>query len=118
MSARFSTLARNGSNISASSSGSSAVPSSHNYPRLLRSRTMLSAWLTAPNLYERLATGTPRSGTSILTREEMEQASDVRGMLDCLPVAGPEGAIFVGWRKKLSTWPVVPKSDALASGSF
>ena len=72
---------------------------------------MLSTWLVEPNIYERLAIGRQRSRRAILTREEMEQASNVRGMLDCLPVVGPNGATLVGWRKKLSTWPVVPKSD-------
>ena len=54
--------------------------------------------------------GIRRSGVSVLTVEDMEahikEAPDVRGMLDCLPVAGPGDMMFVGWRKKLSTWPV------------
>jgi hypothetical protein len=51
-----------------------------------------------------------RLGMAVLTREMMEmhvhQAPDVRGMLDCLPVAHREDAMFVGWRKKLPTWPI------------
>jgi hypothetical protein len=70
---------------------------------------MLSFWLAEPNLYERLATGTARLRRAVLTREEIEQAGNVRGMLDYLPVIGGDGATMVGWRKKLSTWPVVPK---------
>jgi hypothetical protein len=62
------------------------------------------------NLYERIAMGILHPGIAVLTREEMElhihQAPDVRGMLECLPVASSEGAMFVGWRKKLPTWPV------------
>ncbi len=70
---------------------------------------MLSDWLNEPNRYNRIAAGILLPGMAVLTREDMEQASDVRGMLDALPVAGPEGGMFVGWRKKLSTWPIVPK---------
>jgi hypothetical protein len=127
MSARFSTLVRNGSNISSSSSGyvqltflpgttqltfdeSSAGPSSINLP-LSRFRSYtLTTWSTEANHYERLiATGKTRLGIAVLTREMMEMhiqhAPDVRGMFDCLPVAGRDSAMFIGWRKKQPTWP-------------
>jgi len=124
MSARFSTLVRNGSNISSSSSGyvqlaflpdttqltfdkSSAGPSSINLPlSRLRSYT-LAAWSMEANHYERLiATGKTRLGIAVLRREMMEMHPDVRGMFDCLPVAGRDNAMFIGWRKKQPTWPV------------
>jgi len=48
---------------------------------------------------------------AVLTREMMEmhiqQAPDVRGMLDCLPVADKSGNALFGWRQKLGTWPKV-----------
>jgi hypothetical protein len=51
-----------------------------------------------------------RLGMAVLTIEMMEMhiqhAPDVRGILDCLPVASRDGAMFVGWRKKVPTWPV------------
>lgn len=68
-------------------------------------------WATQNHRHERIAAGTLRMGMAVLTREMMEmhiqRAPDVRGMLDCLPVAAKssEDAGFIGWRQKLGTWP-------------
>lgn len=109
MSSRFSTLARNGSSVSSSSTGS-AVPFSNNRPLSRFRAYMLPAWLSEISLYERIAMGIFDPGVAVLTREQMElhiqHAPDVRGILECLPVANNEGVMFVGWRKKLRTWPV------------
>jgi hypothetical protein len=47
-------------------------------------------------------------GIAVMTAEMMEmhiqQAPEVRGMLDCLPVATRTGE--VGFRQKLRTWPM------------
>ena len=47
---------------------------------------------------------------AVLTREMMEmhiqQAPDIHGMLDCLPVADRNNMGFIGWRQKLGTWPL------------
>jgi hypothetical protein len=55
---------------------------------------------------------------AILTREMMEmhiqQAPDVRGMFDCLPMTDRQDAMFIGWRKKLPTWPML-KDEALTT---
>jgi hypothetical protein len=143
MSASLSTLARNGSHASSSSSGY-AQPASllkyHLTNNSARSSTGLSlssnnhifnrfrthtlptwlheSWANQPNQYEGMAMGTLRLGMAVLTREMMEmhiqQAPDVRGMLDCLPVADKQDATFIGWRKKLPTWPVL-KKEALTT---
>jgi len=127
MSASFSTLARNGSHTttsSSSSSGSTGLFPSSNDHIFKRSRThtiptwLHESWAKHPNLYEGMAVGTLRLGMAVLTREMMEmhiqQAPDVRGMLDCLPVADKQDAMFIGWRKKLPTWPVL-KKEALTT---
>lgn len=48
-------------------------------------------------------------GMAVLTTEMMEmhiqRAPDIRGMMDCLPVADEAGVAFLGWRQKLGTWP-------------
>jgi hypothetical protein len=53
-------------------------------------------------------------GIAVMTREIMEmhiqQAPEVRGMLDCLPAATSSGEL--GFRQKLRTWPVY-KQDTL-----
>jgi hypothetical protein len=57
-----------------------------------------------------------------MTREVMEihaqQAPDVRGILDFLPVADRSNAGFVGWRQKLGTWPCSSKHDAQIPRQF
>lgn len=54
---------------------------------------------------------------AVLTREMMEmhvhQAPDIRGMLDCLPVANRPNMEFVGWRQKLGTWPSTKREITL-----
>jgi hypothetical protein len=65
--------------------------------------------------------GTLSMGMAVLTREMMEmhiqQAPDVRGMLDCLPVADRSNMGFIGWRQKLGTWPI-SKHEQLVSRQF
>lgn len=68
-------------------------------------------WLPHSYRHERVPAGAMRMGMAVMTREMMEmhiqRAPDVRGMLDCLPVAAKssENAGFIGWRQKLGTWP-------------
>lgn len=58
--------------------------------------------------HERIATGTLSVGMAVLTAEMMQmhiqRAPDVKGILDCLPVARKDNAAFIGWRQKLGTW--------------
>lgn len=58
---------------------------------------------------------------AVFTREMMEmhiqQAPDVRGMLDCLPVADRSNLAFIGWRQKLGTWPLT-KHQAWTAKEF
>jgi hypothetical protein len=141
MSATFSTIARNGSHDSSSSGYAQPALLQTTYPRILtfvRKPTSVSlnnhkfsrfraytfqtwlqeSWGNHPNQYEQMAIGTLRLGMAVLTREMMEmhiqQAPNVRGMLDCLPVTDRQDAMFTGWRKKLPTWPMV-KDEALTT---
>ncbi|KAG9239027.1 hypothetical protein BJ875DRAFT_261549 [Amylocarpus encephaloides] len=103
--------------------GSSIDTSSHHH-FISNLRPSLTSWLHeawAPinHRHERLALGSPTRGMSILSRESMEmqnlESPEVRGMMDCLPVA--EGHRFVGWRRKLGTWPL-SKSESLSARQF
>ncbi|TVY29900.1 hypothetical protein LHYA1_G001790 [Lachnellula hyalina] len=112
----MSRIVRTGSQLSTSTS-SSIDSSSHNHIlSSFHSIQNLSSWLNTTWLphnhrHERIATATISTGMAVLTREMMEmhiqQAPDMRGMLDCLPVADKSGNGFVGWRQKLGTWPTV-----------
>ncbi|TVY91946.1 hypothetical protein LAWI1_G002410 [Lachnellula willkommii] len=116
MASNMSRIIRTGSYSSISTS-SSIDSSSHNHIlSSFHSIQNLSSWLNASWLphnhrHERIATATISTGMAVLTREMMEmhiqQAPDVHGMLDCLPVADNSGKAFVGWRQKLGTWPKV-----------
>lgn len=59
-------------------------------------------------------------GMAVLTREMMEmqiqQAPNVRGMMDCLPTKQPERS-EMGWRVKLGTWPL-SKHEATVARKF
>jgi hypothetical protein len=108
----MSELPRNGSHTSVTSSGVSVDTSSHDHFLFsLRSIPNLSTWLydVQNHRHERIAAGI-RFGMAVLTREMMEmhiqQAPDVHGMLDCLPVADRNNMGFIGWRQKLGTWPL------------
>jgi hypothetical protein len=74
----------------------------------------LHSWSPVNHRHERIATGALSMGMAVVTREMMEmhikQAPDVRGMLDCLPVADRANNGFIGWRQKLNTWPKAPKA--------
>ena len=107
---------------------SSAVDSSsHNHLlSSLRCVPSLPSWLHGSyaahnHRYERIALGRPSIGMAVLTRELMEmhiqQAPDIRGMLDCLPVADRPNMTFIGWRQKLGTWPL-SKQERLVSRQF
>ncbi|TVY37407.1 hypothetical protein LOCC1_G006380 [Lachnellula occidentalis] len=110
----MSRIVRTGS-YSSTSTSSSIDSSSHNHIlSSFHSIQNLSSWLKTSWLphnhrHERIATATISTGMAVLAREMMEmhiqQAPDVRGMLDCLPVADKSGNAFVGWRQKLGTWP-------------
>ncbi|KAH7342882.1 hypothetical protein BKA65DRAFT_552498 [Rhexocercosporidium sp. MPI-PUGE-AT-0058] len=117
----FSKIARNGSAISTSSSSGSVDSSSHHH--IFSQIPSFSTWFqhtmsSQNHRHERIATGTMRAGMAVLTREIMEmhihQAPDIRGMLDCLPVADRSNMEFVGWRQKLGTWPSTKRDAALA----
>jgi hypothetical protein len=95
------------------SSNSSVDTSSHNHllesicssPRL--QSWLHECWALIPHRHERIAVGVLSVGIAVLTRERMEMhikhAPDIRGILDCLPVAArPE----IGFRQKLPTWPM------------
>ncbi|KAK0113216.1 hypothetical protein ONS95_014911 [Cadophora gregata] len=108
----FSKIARNGSAISATSSNAGSVDSSshnHIFSQIPPFSTWLQTMYTQNHRHESIATGAMRTGMAVLTREMMEmhvhQAPDVRGMLDCLPVAKKPNMEFIGWRQKLGTWP-------------
>jgi hypothetical protein len=94
---------RAGHNSSHNHTLSSLQPTS-NLPSWLQ-----ASWLNIPHRHERIALGLTSMGMSILTREMMEmhanQTADIRGLPDCLPVAGRTGTKFIGWRQKLGTWP-------------
>lgn len=109
-------LARNGSHTSITSSGSSVDMSSHNH--LLNSirsgppslRTWLQeSWEPITHRHERIATGTMSMGVAVLTQEMMgmhgiQQAPEIRSMLDCLPITTRSGEL--GFKQKLRTWPM------------
>jgi hypothetical protein len=65
--------------------------------------------------------GVMSMGIAVMTREMMEmhivQAPDVRGFLDCVPVADRSNMGFIGWRQKVGTWPL-SKHEALTSRQF
>jgi hypothetical protein len=77
------------------------------------------SWSPISMRYERIATASPTMGMAVLTREMMEmhivQTPNVRGMVDCLPVANRHG--FIGWRQKLGTWPL-SKHEARGGRQF
>ncbi|EPE25970.1 hypothetical protein GLAREA_01882 [Glarea lozoyensis ATCC 20868] len=77
------------------------------------------SWSPISLRYERIATASPTMGMAVLTREMMEmhivQTPNVRGMVDCLPVANRHG--FIGWRQKLGTWPL-SKHEARGGRQF
>jgi hypothetical protein len=58
-------------------------------------------------------------GMAVMTREMMEmqvqQAPNIRGMLDCLPTRKPN--LEIGYRAKLGTWPL-SKHEALVARQF
>ncbi|CAG8956414.1 hypothetical protein HYFRA_00003797 [Hymenoscyphus fraxineus] len=121
----ISRLVRNGSHSSTSSI--SLDTSSHSHV-LSQSHSILDikSWLEESfspinTRYERFATGNPTMGMAVLTRSMMEmhivQAPDVRGMIDCLPVAHRQAPQLLGWRKKLGTWPL-SKHEALVAREF
>ncbi|KAL2075760.1 hypothetical protein VTL71DRAFT_703 [Oculimacula yallundae] len=117
----FSKIARNGSAVSTSSSSGSVDSSSHNhiFSHLPPFSTWFQHTMSGQNhRHERIATGTMRTGMAVLTREMMamhiNQAPDVRGMLDYLPVADTSNMEFIGWRQKLGTWPSTKQQLSLA----
>ncbi|KUJ21937.1 uncharacterized protein LY89DRAFT_681298 [Mollisia scopiformis] len=112
MSSISSRIARNGSAISSTSS-SSVDNSSHNHIvssfRSLTNPPWLHEIMAKQNhRHERIAIGTMNVGVAVLTAEMMQmhiqRSPDIRGMLDCLPVARKDNAAFLGWRQKLRTW--------------
>jgi hypothetical protein len=131
MTSNMSQIARTGSHTSTSTSGydhlvllvqrtssniscSTMDSSSHNHTLSFHSIQNLPSWLNTSWLpynhrHERIATGTHSMGMAILTTQMMEmhiqQAPDIRGMMDCSPVADKSNAGFIGWRQKLGTWP-------------
>ncbi|KAG4427960.1 hypothetical protein IFR05_016557 [Cadophora sp. M221] len=116
----FSKIARNGSAISTSSNAGSVDSSSHHhiFSQIPPFATWFQQTMSSQNhRHERIATGTMRTGVAVLTREMMEmhihQAPDIRGMLDCLPVANRPNMEFVGWRQKLGTWPSTKRDVTL-----
>ncbi|CZR57144.1 uncharacterized protein PAC_07033 [Phialocephala subalpina] len=130
MSSITSRLARNGSAISSTSSRyanhitvancalsnyfcSSVDTSSHNHIIASLHSITNPSWLqevmsSQNHRHERIAVGTLSTGMAVLTAEMMQmhiqRSPDVRGMLDCLPVAREDNAAFIGWRQKLGTW--------------
>jgi len=106
---------------------SSAYTSSHNHLLTqFRSIPTLSSWIHESLLpqnhrHERIAMGVMSMGIAVMTREMMEmhivQAPDVRGFLDCVPVADRSNMGFIGWRQKVGTWPL-SKHEALTSRQF
>lgn len=139
----ISKLVRNGSHSSTSSmldspplsvfgtpsnkSSSSLDTSAHNHV-LSQSHSIsdIKSWLEESwspinTRYERFATGNPTMGMAVLTRSVMEmhivQSPDMRGMIDCLPVADRQAPRLMGWRQKLGTWPL-SKHEALVARQF
>lgn len=121
------------SSIYAENSSSSTDSSSHHHILShlthLPSRPSLphsvSSWFHesfAPinHRHERIALGHIEMGMAVLTREMMEmqiqQAPNVRGMMDCLPTKQPERS-EMGWRVKLGTWPL-SKHEATVARKF
>lgn len=117
----MSKLARNGSHTSVASTSSSVDTSAHNhFLNAIRSSPSLRTWLQESwspidHRHERIAAGVTSKGIAVLTRELMEmhvqQAPDIRGMMDCLPTAAAR-AEDMGFRQKLRTWPM-PKQETL-----
>ncbi|CZT40762.1 uncharacterized protein RSE6_00412 [Rhynchosporium secalis] len=117
----FSKIARNGSAVSTSSTSGSVDSSSHHH--FFSHLPPFSKWFqntmsTQNHRHERIALGTMRTGMAIMTREMLEmhinQAPDVRGMLDYAPVADGSKMEFIGWRQKLGTWPSTKSQASVA----
>ncbi|RDW88722.1 hypothetical protein BP6252_00754 [Coleophoma cylindrospora] len=111
----YSTLARQGSQASISSSASFDT-SSHNHSlNHVQSSPALPSWLHVSWLpradrSERIAAGaTTTAALGVMARELVEmhvvQAPDVRGFIDCIPVADRASLGFLGWRRKAWTFP-------------
>ncbi|KAH8672691.1 hypothetical protein BGZ60DRAFT_283797 [Tricladium varicosporioides] len=79
------------------------------------------SWVPINHRHERITAGALSMGMAVMTREMMEmhvvQAPNVRGMLDCLPVADRSTLKTIGWRQKLGTWPLL-KHEALIAKQF
>ena len=100
-------------------SSSSMDNSSHNHVlNSIRSGPGLWTWLqeslTVDHRHERIAAGVMSTGIAMMTREMMEmhiqQAPEIRGILDYLPTARPEELSF---GRKFRTWPVSDKQQTL-----
>lgn len=67
-------------------------------------------WARTTIRLERIGVGKVALGSRVLTTEEMENEIPrvpevTKGFAECLPVASPDGAAFVGWRVKGATFP-------------
>ena len=92
-----------------------------NHKTTILTSWLQSCWGTHNIRHEQVAVGIRSPGVAVMTGREMEihimETPDIRGMLDCIPVADIEDFRFIGWRKKAWTFPC-SKHETLRAEQF
>lgn len=99
--------------------------SSHNTHHLHFTSWLRESWAPLFHRHEQIAVGALPRGIALMTREMMEmqvqQAPNIRGMLDCLPTRLPARHATLQqetfFRQKLGTWPL-SKHEAMVARQF